>query len=119
MHLLTSTAQFTLLSPLPHKTLYITHLNATALYSPPTDPDSSYEVGSIIHDLPFAVPPGTSTTPRLPVDWDLGSVGYEAVRKALGGNLKLNARAEVGVRVDNFETSVWFRGGGIGAKIRL
>jgi hypothetical protein len=113
MHLFTSTATFTLLSPLPKTTLYITSLNATALYNH-TNP-----VGTIIHDLPFAVPPGISTTPRLPVDWDLGSVGYEAVRKALGGNLKLDAEAEVGITFGKFEVSVWFVGGGIGAKVRI
>ena len=113
MHLLSSTADFTLMSPLPKTTLYITSLNATAFYN------HTLPIGTIIHDLPFAVPPGLSTTPRLPVDWDLGSVGYEAVRKALGGGLKLDAEAEVGVKIGKFETNVWFIGGGIGAIVRL
>jgi len=113
MHLISSTATFTLLSPLPRTTLYITSLNATALYN------HTMPVGTIIHDLPFAVPPGISTTPRLPVNWDLGSVGYEAVRKALGGNLKLDAEAEVGMQIGKFVANVWFIGGGIGAHIRL
>ena len=113
MHLVSSTATFTLLSPLHHETLTLTHINATALYNH-TEP-----VGKILYDLPFAVPPGASTSPRLPVDWSLGSVGYDAIRQALGGTLKLDARATVGVRVGRWEQEVWFIGRGIGASVRI
>lgn len=119
MHLLTSTASFILLSPLHHSTLYIEHLNATAIYQ-------SDEVGLILYDEPFGVPPVEETpggegyeTPRLPVEWSLGSVGYGAVKRALGGTLRLSARAEVGVRLGRWRESVWFRGGGLGVRIRL
>jgi len=112
MHLFTSTATFTLLSPFSKTTLYITKINATAFYK---DDD----VGEIQYELPFAVPPGASITPRLPVDWSLGSVGYEAVRKALGGQLKLSAKADLGIRIGQYEQDVWFKGGSIGAKVRL
>lgn len=113
MHLLSSSAIFTLLSPLPHSTIYITYINATAFYNH-TDP-----VGDIIYDLPIAVPPGATQTPRLPVDWSLGSVGYEAVKQALGGTLKLDAKATVSVRIGRWQETVWFIGGGIGAKITI
>ena len=112
MHLFTSTATFTLLSPLPSTTLYITHINATALYK--TSP-----VGALHYDLPFAVPPGASQSPRLPVEWSLDSVGYEAVRKALGGELELEARAVVGIRIGGWEERVWFVGSGIGASVKI
>ena len=117
MHLLTSSATFTLLSPLRHETLYVTSINATAFYK-------GDDVGQIEYDLPFAVPPvdaeGKGTvSPRLPVDWSLGSVGFQAVRGALGGRLKLSAEAVVGVRVGRWEEEVWFRGKGIGASVRL
>ncbi|MCJ1475236.1 hypothetical protein MMC13_003898 [Lambiella insularis] len=111
MHLLTSTASFTLLSPLRHSTLFVTHINATAYYNH-TDP-----VGEIFYELPFAVPPGATTSPRLPVEWSVGGVGYEAVKQALGGTLKLDAKATVGVRLGLWEETVWFTGGGIGAHI--
>ena len=113
MHLFTSTATFTLLSPLRHETLYINWINATALYNH-TEP-----VGLINYDIPFAVPPGASTTPRLPVDWSLGSVGYDAIKQALGGTLKLDARATVSVTVGKWEQELWFEGHGIGAHIRV
>jgi hypothetical protein len=117
MHLITSTATFTLLSPLRHSTLYIEAINATALYK-------GDDVGRIEYDLPFAVPPVDKegngiTTPRLPVDWSLGSVGYDAVKKALGGTLKLAAEADVSVRLGKFRETLWFKGKGIGAHVRL
>ncbi|KAI9829007.1 MAG: hypothetical protein M1832_000030 [Thelocarpon impressellum] len=113
MHLFSSTATFTLLSPLTRTTLFITYINATALYNH-TDP-----VGTITYDLPFAVAPIRAHTPRLPVDWSLDSVGYDAVRSALGGRLKLDARAVVGVKVAKFEERLWYIGHGIGAKVRV
>ncbi|KAL2355592.1 hypothetical protein BJ546DRAFT_971070 [Cryomyces antarcticus] len=112
MHLFTSSATFTLLSPLKYSTLFITYINATAFYK--DDP-----AGHIDYDLQFAVPPGATTSPRLPVDRSLGSVGYDAVKGALGGTLKLSAKAIVGVRIGRFQERVWFVGKGIGAKVRL
>ncbi|KAK5110117.1 hypothetical protein LTR62_006251 [Meristemomyces frigidus] len=116
-HLLTSTATFLLTSPLKHQTIYINSLNATAYYK-------GSSVGEIHYDDPFAIPPmkegGEGTTsPRLPVDWSLGSVGYEAVKRALGGRLKLGAYAEVRIQIGRWREEVWYRGGGIGASVRI
>lgn len=44
-------------------------------------------------------------------------MGYQAVKQALGGTLKLDAKATVGVRIGRWEETVWFTGGGIGAHI--
>ncbi|KAL8817099.1 MAG: hypothetical protein Q9223_004009, partial [Gallowayella weberi] len=95
-HLLSSTAVLTLLSPLPHTSVYITSVSAKASYN-------HSPVGSIEYDVPFEVPPGASDTPRLPVDWDLGSIGRDAVKKALGGTLKVEAEAKVGIRIGNWK----------------
>lgn len=112
-HLLSSTAAFTLVSPLKHNTVFIEHINATAFYR--GDP-----VGRIIYDYPIAAPPGTSQTPRLPVDWSIGSGDtYDKIRKALGGGLKLDAKAVVRVRVGAWRETVWYEGEGIGAAVRL
>ncbi|KAI9751684.1 MAG: hypothetical protein M4579_005949 [Chaenotheca gracillima] len=113
MHLFTSTATFVLLSPLQHSTLYITYVNATAFYNHTTP------VGVITYDLPFAVPPGATQTPNMPVDWTSEGVGYDVIKKALGGSLKLDASAHVGVKIDHFAETIWFVGGGIGAKVRI
>ncbi|OLN92073.1 hypothetical protein CCHL11_01544 [Colletotrichum chlorophyti] len=112
-HVFSSTATFVLASPLKYNTIYVDWVNATAFYNH-TEP-----VGRILYDLPFAAPPGSSTTPRLPVDWSAGSVGYDAVKKAIGGSLKLDARANVTVRIGNWKETVWYEGQGIGASIRL
>jgi hypothetical protein len=112
MHIISSTALFTLASPLTTTTLYITSLNATAYHD-------GHPSGKILYDLPFAVPPGLTETPRLPVDWSLGSIGYDAIRRALGGTLTLTAYAEVGIRIGAWREKVWFQGGSIGASVRL
>jgi hypothetical protein len=194
-HLFSSTATFVLLNPLPHDSITITRLNATALYPravddgdgdgdgddddddggdgrkkkptrpPHHDPDDDdpwlaqsatatissdseqpkppkmtlHPIARIFYDSPLTIPPRPKDplpsppsdgddedrpgweTPRLPVEWSLGSVGYEAVRKALGGSLKVGARAEIDVAVGRFreEGIVFEREGGIGAKVRL
>ncbi|KAK4119990.1 hypothetical protein N657DRAFT_666376 [Parathielavia appendiculata] len=112
-HVLSSTASFTLVSPLLHNTLFIDRVNATALYNH-TEP-----IGRIEYDFPLAVPPGVSQTPRLPVDWSLDSVGYGKLREALGGRMKLDARAVVGVRLGKWSETVWYVGRGIGAGVRF
>lgn len=119
MHLLSSTATFLLLSPLKHSTLYIDFLNATAIYD-------GEPVGEIVYDVPFGVPPVKDTpdqegylTDPLPVDWSLGSIGYGAVKRALGGTLRLAARAEVDVRLGRWRERVWYQGKGLGVKIRI
>ncbi|KAF2759691.1 hypothetical protein EJ05DRAFT_463127 [Pseudovirgaria hyperparasitica] len=113
MHIFSSSATFDLLSPFSSTTLYLTWLNATAFYH-------EEPAGKILYDDEIEVPPGLSTTPRLPVNWELGSVGFEAIRKALGGRLRLNATATVGVRIGEWEPrgGLWFVGRGIGAGVR-
>ena len=112
VHLFSSTASFTLLSPLPSSTLYITSINATAFY------EHDKPVGRIQHDMPFAVPPGSSETPRLPVDLDLGGAGYDALKKALGGTLKLDTAAEVRAKLGEYAEVLAFEGRQIGTKVR-
>lgn len=76
-------------------------------------------VGKIDYYVPFAVPPGFSETPRIPVDLDIGGVGYDVLKRALGGDLKMDAVAKVGVRIGEYSTVITYRGKGIGAKVRL
>ncbi|KAI0831608.1 hypothetical protein F5Y06DRAFT_281418 [Hypoxylon sp. FL0890] len=112
-HFFSSTATFTLVSPLLHNTLYLDFVNATALYN------HSEPIGQILYDLPFSAPPGKSVTPKLPVSWSMDSIGYDAIRKAIGGKLKLDAYANVDMRLGNWKDSLWYQGKGIGAIVKL
>lgn len=112
-HLLSSSATFTLASPLQYNIVYIDYINATAFYN------HTESIGRIIYDLPIAAKPGLSQTPKLPVDWSLDSVGYDKIRNALGGKLKLDASATVSLRIGNWRETVWYVGEGIGASVRL
>lgn len=112
-HLLSSSATFTLASPLKYNTIYIDHINATAFYN------HTEAIGRVLYNMPIAAKPGLSQTPKLPVDWSVGSIGRDKVREALGGRLKLDASAVVAVRVGHWRETVWFVGQGIGAGVRL
>ncbi|KAF5869330.1 putative pre-rrna processing protein [Botrytis fragariae] len=112
-HLFSSTAQFTLLSPLRHSTIYIESIDAEAFYN------HTETVGKIVYDYPFAVPPGASESPKLPVDWSFDGVGYDAVERALGGTLKLDAKGTIGLRLGQWTETIWYLGTGIGAHVRL
>ncbi|KAG9239579.1 hypothetical protein BJ875DRAFT_538571 [Amylocarpus encephaloides] len=112
-HLFSSTAEFGLISPLQYSTIFIENINATAFYNH-TEP-----IGHIDYDLPFKVPPGRSTSPRLPVDWSFDSVGYDKIREALGGDLKLDARGTVKVKLEHWVETIWYAGSGIGASVRI
>ena len=112
-HIFGSEATFILASPLRHDILYITKINATAFYNH-TEP-----IGRIIHDGAFPVTPGLSTTPRLPVEWSASSIGYEKLREALGGTLKLDAVGNVTIRIGSWEQEVTYEGTGIGAHVHI
>lgn len=112
-HIFSSTAAFTLASPLRHDTVYIEYINATAFYNH-TEP-----VGQIVHGKAFEVPPGLSQTPKLPVEWSADHVGFDKIKQALGGRLKLDAVADVTVRLGYWIETVHYVGKGIGARVSL
>lgn len=107
MHILSSTATFILISPF---SLFVTSIAATAYYN-------DTEVGTIDWNYPFAVEAGENLTPRLPVAWGGNALG--TIRDALGGTLKLDAKADVGVRIGHWQEKIWYEGRALGAKIRL
>lgn len=100
-------------SPLLNTTLEVTSIDANAFY------ETDEEVGTINYYDPFSVPPGLSHSPRLPVDLKLGGIGYDAVRRAVGGSLSLDTIAKVGVKVENYNDTILYRGKGITAKVKL
>lgn len=112
MHLLFSHLTLTLLSPL-HVPLLITSLNASAYLH-----NTSILLGQVLYHSPFSIPPGVSQSPRLPVQWNLDDVGYDTVKKALGGKLRVRAEAEVGVGVGKWREVVMYEGRGVGVTVR-
>ncbi|KAJ5172436.1 hypothetical protein N7492_005029 [Penicillium capsulatum] len=112
-YLWSSTAEFTLFSPLAETTIAITSIDATAFY------EKDEPVGRINYKESFNVPPGLSQTPRLPVDPVVGGIGYDALRKALGQSLQMDAVARVGVCIEKYTDEVFYHGKGIAAKVRI
>ena len=106
MHIISSMAVFLLSSPFA---LSITSINATASHN-------GTEIGTIEYPYPFDVQAGETESPRLPVAWGLDG---GTARDALGGTLKLDAVADVGVKIGAWQELVRYEGHGIGAKIRL
>ncbi|RMD40376.1 hypothetical protein DV735_g4748, partial [Chaetothyriales sp. CBS 134920] len=106
MHIISSTAVFILSSPFA---LSITSVHASASHD-------GTEIGTIDYPYPFAIERGENATPRLPVSWSYDS---GTVRDAVGGTLKLDAVANVSVKIGSWEEVVRYHGHGIGAKIRL
>ncbi|KAF7586763.1 hypothetical protein BBP40_008356 [Aspergillus hancockii] len=113
LHLWSSTAEFTLSSPLVNTTIEINSVEANAFYQ------KHEEVGKINYYIPFSVPPGLSQSPRLPVEMKLSGIGYDALKKALGGSLKLDAVAKVGVQIRQYSTTIIYHGRGITARVTL
>jgi hypothetical protein len=60
---------------------------------------------------------GYTTTDRIPVE--VGSVGYDAIRRALGGELVVDAVADVVATIGNWRGRIRYNGQGLGAKVRL
>ncbi|KAK1251057.1 hypothetical protein MKX07_005612 [Trichoderma sp. CBMAI-0711] len=112
-HVFSSTATFSLASPLKHNIIHIERINATAFYNH-TEP-----VGHILYDEPFDALPGVTETPRLPVIWSTDSIGYDKLIDAMDGSLKLDAKAEATLRIGNWIETIHYEGRGIGARVRI
>ncbi|KAJ5725748.1 uncharacterized protein N7483_007105 [Penicillium malachiteum] len=112
VHLWSSTAEFTLFSPLTSTSITITSIHAVAFYK------EDEPVGRIDYNEPFDIPPGVSQTPRLPVNLVLGGGAYDALRRALGQSLAMDTVAKVGIRIGDYENVVVYRGKGIEANIK-
>lgn len=116
MHVFTSTADFVINNPLANNKILVNRINGTARYN-------GSDLGTILYEWPFDIRPGKkgkTLTPRLPVDWSLDSVGYEAMRRAFGGQLKLHAEALCSVGIGKFEVELFYNSSKpIAAQIRF
>jgi hypothetical protein len=116
MHVFSSSADFTIKNPLPHNGILMHVLDGEAVYEGQT-------LGTINYTNKFLIKPGkkgVTHTPRLPVDWSLDSVGYDAMWAALGGDLKLHAQAWTRLSIGNCMLKVFYNGSEpIAAHVRM
>ncbi|KAG0269541.1 hypothetical protein BGZ95_002031 [Linnemannia exigua] len=126
MYLLSSTIVMELKNPLD-TVITVLYINGTASYK---DEPLGHVNVDFEHDIaspkPILIPAndhqnGTSgyvKTPRLPVMFDLSSVGYEALRKALGGSLEVDVSCHIKAKVGSMLMWVDFSKEGIQANVR-
>jgi len=90
--------------------MWVTSIHSTAYYN-------GTNIGTIDWEYPFAVKPGDNLTPRLPLDWNAPGSGL--IRDALGGALKIDAFADIGMRIGQWRQDIWYESRGTGAHVRL
>ena len=114
VHVLSRTAQFELYNPLSNAEILLASLYANATYNDDI-------IGSILEpDFNFPVlagKEGYTTTDKIPLE--VGTVGYEVIRRALGGELIVDAVADVVVHIGKWKGRVRYHGKGVGASVRL
>ncbi|KAF9974096.1 hypothetical protein BGZ73_002626 [Actinomortierella ambigua] len=109
MYLLSSMIVLELRNPLD-TTIWILNINGTAFYK--DEPLGHIRVNferDIATPKPIEIPAndhqgensGYVKTPRLPVSYELSSVGYEALKQALGGTLEVDVLCHIKARVGN------------------
>ena len=114
IHILSRTAQFELFNPLSNIGIILNSLSANATYNDET-------VGTITEPtLNFPVLEGRegyTITDKIPVE--VGSVGYDVIRRALGGQLVVDAVADIVATIGNWRGRIRYNGEGVGANVRL
>ena len=114
IHILSATAQFELFNPLSNFGITINSLHANATYND--------EVVGTITEPTFNFPvlagrEGFTVTDKVPVE--VGSVGYDVIRRALGGDLIVDAVADVVATVGKWRGWIRYNGTGVAARVRL
>ncbi|KAK6509981.1 hypothetical protein TWF481_004695 [Arthrobotrys musiformis] len=112
LHVFSSTGSFELRNPFQKDTLFISSIDGVATYN-------NTVLGTMDYEYQIAIPPGLSETPNIPVKWTLKGVGYDILKRAAGGILKIDAQAECNVRIGRWEERLKFHGSGIGAHVHL
>ncbi|KAF9293654.1 hypothetical protein BGZ74_011599 [Mortierella antarctica] len=126
MYLLSSSLVLELKNPLD-TVITVLYINGTASYK-------DEPLGHILVDFekdiaapkPILIPAndhqnetsGYVKTPRLPVVFDLSSVGYEALKKALGGSLEVDVLCHIKAKVGSMVMWVDFVKDGVVANVR-
>ncbi|CDK28105.1 unnamed protein product [Kuraishia capsulata CBS 1993] len=111
MHIMTSEIEFTVFNPIVNSEVFINILEARAMYEGTT-------LGYINKEQRLLIPPGLYKTPRIPITY-AGGIGGSILRKALNGNLKVEATAIFKFKLDKFRLDLMYHGSGLSTNIRL
>ncbi|KAF9437895.1 hypothetical protein BGZ76_010677 [Entomortierella beljakovae] len=126
MYLLSHTIVLELQNPLD-TLITVLYINGTASYK--GDP-LGHVLVDFEHDItspkPIIIPAndhqnetsGYVKTPRLPVTFDLSSVGYEALKKALGGTLEMDILCHIKAKVGSMLMWIDFSRDGVSSNVR-
>lgn len=110
-HLLTSEIELTVFNPVSNAEIIAELVLCRATYE-----------GQLLATMDrlelMVIPPGIYKTPRLPIKVSQG-IGSDILRRALNGDLQIEAEAELKVRIDKFHMELLCHGHGLGAKVRL
>ncbi|KAG0294717.1 hypothetical protein BGZ97_004996 [Linnemannia gamsii] len=126
MYLLSSTIVLELKNPLD-TAITVLYINGTAFYK--DEPLGHVNVDfehDIVSPKPILIPAndhqnetsGYVKTPKLPVMFDLSSVGYEALKKALGGTLEVDVSCHIKAKVGSMLMWVDFAKDGIQSNVK-
>ncbi|KAK6336039.1 hypothetical protein TWF730_003411 [Orbilia blumenaviensis] len=112
LHISRSAGSFELRNPFKRDTIFISDITGVATHN-------GTLLGTLDYPYQLAIPPGLSETPLISVKWTLRGVGFDILRKAAGGILKIDAKAECNVKIGRWEERLKFHGSGIGAHVQL
>lgn len=125
-HLWSKTVELTLTNPFGSANVAIIFSNATSFYYDEVVGWSLVDRRDPHHPVPpnldeIQLPAGsTVTTPRIPVQYNSGSVGFDIIRKALGGSLAMNVTVDSIVKVgDSALLGFWYDKTNMSVAVRL
>ncbi|CAH2447189.1 Hypothetical protein PP7435_CHR1-1312 [Komagataella phaffii CBS 7435] len=112
MHLMSSEIEFTVYNPISNSEAFVLIQNAKASYE-------GTVLGYIGREQSLIIPPGVSTTPRIPIRYATSGIGADILRKAVNGELKVDAQAVVEFGLQSFKLQLIYHGKGMRSNIRL
>ncbi|ANZ77053.1 BA75_04065T0 [Komagataella pastoris] len=112
MHLMSSEIEFTVYNPISNSEAFVLIENAKASYE-------GTVLGYIGREQSLIIPPGVSTTPRIPIRYATSGIGADILRKAMNGELKVDAQAVVEFGLQSFKLQLIYHGKGMRSNIRL
>lgn len=111
IHILTSELELVVFNPVSNAELFVDLYHAEAKFG-------DQILGSLARRELLLVPPGVYHSPRLPVKLELG-IGMDILRRAMNGNIEVNATALFNVKLDMFEADLIYYGSNLKSDVRL